>query len=212
MAKDAQGRWTPTYTSPKAGASRTVDLDADLVDTLRWHRKAQEDERDERPGAYEDHGLVFAREDGSHLRPEYVSKLLPRLARTAGVPVIRLHDLRHTHAAILLSAGVPLFVVSKRLGHKTQAMTATCTDISCRARTERQPRHGQTSYGKPARRASRDVACAAPGSRSRRMAALWQHRSREVERFAGAAGREGAGQEGCPEWDSNPHAPEGRGF
>lgn len=124
MAKDAQGRWTPTYTSPKAGASRTVDLDADLVDTLRWHRKAQEDERDERPGAYEDHGLVFAREDGSHLRPEYVSKLLPRLARTAGVPVIRLHDLRHTHAAILLSAGVPLFVVSKRLGHKTQAMTS----------------------------------------------------------------------------------------
>ena len=37
--------------------------------------------------------------------------------------MIRLHDLRHTHATLLLKAGVPLKVVSKRLGHATSAST-----------------------------------------------------------------------------------------
>jgi integrase len=43
--------------------------------------------------------------------------------RAAPVPVIRLHDLRHTHASLLLAAGVPIKVVSERLGHTTIAMT-----------------------------------------------------------------------------------------
>jgi integrase len=43
--------------------------------------------------------------------------------RDAPVPRIRLHDLRHTHATLLLQAGVPVKVVSERLGHAQISMT-----------------------------------------------------------------------------------------
>ena len=46
-----------------------------------------------------------------------------RIARRAGVRVIRLHDLRHTHGTLLIAAGVPVKVVSERLGHATPAFT-----------------------------------------------------------------------------------------
>ncbi len=41
----------------------------------------------------------------------------------SGLPMIRLHDLRHTHASLLLKAGVPIKVVSERLGHATPSFT-----------------------------------------------------------------------------------------
>jgi hypothetical protein len=48
---------------------------------------------------------------------------LERIARRAGVPVIRLHDLRHTHETPLIKEGVPVKVVSERLGHAIIAFT-----------------------------------------------------------------------------------------
>src|SRR5207249_10175829 len=48
-----------------------------------------------------------------------------RVAREARLPRIRFHDLRHTHATLLLKAGVPLKVLSERLGHSTPAFTMT---------------------------------------------------------------------------------------
>ena len=60
-------------------------------------------------------------------RPAAASALvvadIQRLASRSGQPVIRLHDLRHTHATMLLKAGVPLKVVSERLGHASPAFT-----------------------------------------------------------------------------------------
>jgi integrase len=60
---------------------------------------------------------VFCREDGRHLDPDLFSRTFLGLAAEAGLPRIRLHDLRHTHASIGLNAGVPLKVISERLGH-----------------------------------------------------------------------------------------------
>lgn len=54
-----------------------------------------------------------------------LSQSFERVARDAGLPRIRFHDLRHTHATLLLKAGVPLKVVSERLGHSTPAFTMT---------------------------------------------------------------------------------------
>lgn len=48
-----------------------------------------------------------------------------RLVDKSTLPRIRLHDLRHTHASILLKAGVPVKVVSERLGHSSPAFTMT---------------------------------------------------------------------------------------
>ncbi|MBW3602057.1 MAG: site-specific integrase [Actinobacteria bacterium] len=115
---------TSGLTSPKSGISRTVDLDPGLVETLRFHLKAQDEERRAWGQPYRAEGYVFPWEDGRPLAPDYVTKALPRLARAAGVPPLHVHGLRHTHAAGLLSAGVPLFVVSRRLGHATYAVTS----------------------------------------------------------------------------------------
>jgi len=60
---------------------------------------------------------------GAALHPHALSQAFGRLVKKAKVPRIRLHDLRHTHATLLLKAGVPLEVVSERLGHSTPAFT-----------------------------------------------------------------------------------------
>jgi integrase len=68
--------------------------------------------------------LVFTDADGAPLSPQRTTHRFRRTVRRLdGVPPIRLHDVRHTHATLLLAAGVPIKVVSERLGHATIAMT-----------------------------------------------------------------------------------------
>lgn len=104
--------------------SRAVPLDAETVHVLVRHLDSQRGERAAWGPAWVDLGLVFTREDGTMLRPEYVSHLFPRLSRQAGLDRIRLHDLRHTSASLALAAGVPMKVVSERLGHSSTVITA----------------------------------------------------------------------------------------
>lgn len=92
---------------------------------LREWRKRQLEERLLLGASREDHGLVFARPEGTPLHPDFFSQSFERLVAKSGLPAIRLHDLRHTHATLLLKAGVPVKVVSKRLGHATPAFTMT---------------------------------------------------------------------------------------
>ncbi len=104
--------------------ARTVSLDADTTAVLRAHRARQAAERLAWGPAWVDSGRVFTREDGSGLHPEFVSRHFTSLARTAGLPPIRLHALRHTAASLALAAGVPLKVVSDQLGHSSITITA----------------------------------------------------------------------------------------
>jgi integrase len=67
--------------------------------------------------------LVFTRDDGQPLVPEVVTDRWRCQWPALDLPRIRLHDLRHTHATLLLAAGVPIKVVSERLGHTTIALT-----------------------------------------------------------------------------------------
>ncbi len=66
---------------------------------------------------------MFTREDGTALRPEWISVRFGTLAARAGLPPIRLHDLRHGAATMLLAAGSPPKVISELLGHATVAFT-----------------------------------------------------------------------------------------
>ena len=59
------------------------------------------------------------------ISPNFFSQSWQRLMRDSELRTIRLHDLRHTHATILLKAGVPVKVVSERLGHSSPAFTMT---------------------------------------------------------------------------------------
>lgn len=107
----------------KAGEQRVVALDAETVAVLRTWKAQQAVDRLAWGGGWSDTGLVFTREDGSGWHPETVTKALPKLAKAAGLPVIRFQDLRHLSASLQIAAGVPIAVVSKRLGHSTISVT-----------------------------------------------------------------------------------------
>ncbi len=109
--------------SPKSYRGRTVDLDRDTVEQLRAHRERQLREKAAFYGDWEDSGYVFTKKDGSPLHPRTLSQAFVWLVQNSNLPRIRLHDLRHTHASIAVKAGVPIGVVSERLGHASPEFT-----------------------------------------------------------------------------------------
>ncbi|HMM96719.1 site-specific integrase [Phycicoccus sp.] len=112
------------YGTPKNHERREVTLDAHLVASLRAWRKVQLAERLAWGEAYRgDEDLVFTWEDGRPVLPDYVTRLFAKASSGLEVPRLKLHELRHTHATLLLRAGVPVHVVAKRLGHKDPSVT-----------------------------------------------------------------------------------------
>jgi integrase len=112
---------------PKSGKPRVVDVDPGILAALKAHKAAQGtlSLALARDGAY-----VLADLDGNVRSPNAFSKRFDRsvgaVRRALGDDVlkrIRLHDLRHTHAMLLLKAGVPVKVVSERLGHANAMIT-----------------------------------------------------------------------------------------
>jgi integrase len=106
-----------------AKGHRAVALDAATVAALRVHRRQQREERLALAEAWVDPALVFTLEAGSQIHPTRFSKWFAQHAQRAGLPVIRLHDLRHSYATAALSAGIPAKVVSERLGHANVSIT-----------------------------------------------------------------------------------------
>lgn len=113
-----------TFGTPKtARGRRTIALDVNTMRALAAHRARQAEEKRRLGSGYRDHGLVFVREDGSPVHPDYFSQSFDRAVARLGLPKIRLHDLRHTHATLGLAAGIPAKLMSERLGHSTVAFT-----------------------------------------------------------------------------------------
>jgi len=67
--------------------------------------------------------LLFVSIQGRPLHPDTITSTFRRHVRAAGLPPIRLHDLRHSYATAALKAGVPAKVISERLGHANVAFT-----------------------------------------------------------------------------------------
>ena len=116
-------------TDTKSGKPRVVDIDPATVVVLKAHRKAR--------GSLalqlvREDSIVFGDAEGRHRNPEHTSRQfagdLTRCRRVLGaeaLTVIRLHDLRHTHATVLLTAREPVHVVAQRLGHASPVVTMT---------------------------------------------------------------------------------------
>lgn len=115
-----------TVADVKTGtARRTIDLDERTVEVLRSWRAEREQEAVLIGSTVSEEETVFSRPDGGLTHPDYFSQVFDRHLAGSELPRIRLHDLRHTHATILLKAGVPVKVVSERLGHSSPAFTMT---------------------------------------------------------------------------------------
>jgi integrase len=111
-------------TEPKtAKGRRTIALDPATVAGLRRHRVRQLQERVAADVAWQNGDYVFTWFDGRPLHPQLPTKWIREHAAAAGLPPIRLHDLRHTWASLALRAGVPAKVVSERLGHANISIT-----------------------------------------------------------------------------------------
>lgn len=101
-----------------------IELDDATIGALLAHKLHQDAERAQWGDAYTDHDLVFARPGGDPLNTNMVHKTFHHLIDAAGLRRIRLHDLRHGHASLMLAAGVEMALVSKRIGHSSQTITA----------------------------------------------------------------------------------------
>lgn len=117
--------------TPKTKKSnRLITLPQVAVDMLKKHKAEQAKIKLAMGPGYRDKGLIFAREDGAPWKPTSFDGMFSRLLRDAELwklrpelKRLRFHDLRHTHATQLLSAGENIKVVSERLGHATITIT-----------------------------------------------------------------------------------------
>jgi integrase len=121
------GKITPGKPKTRT-SSRTIFLDAASLELLKALHAAQLRARMKAGAAWQDHGLIFCRADGTPFPPDYVSRRFKAIAKAAGLPVIKLHEGgRHTAASLGDDAGVDAEIRQRTLGHATAAMTAHYT-------------------------------------------------------------------------------------
>lgn len=106
-----------------AKSRRVVSIPPEVVAELRRHRAQQAQEKLLMGAAYQDHGLVNCRADGRPIYYRTLDNQWLKAQEQAGVRRIRFHDLRHTHASLLFEQGVPLKLISERLGHARSSIT-----------------------------------------------------------------------------------------
>ena len=126
--------------TPKGGKARSLDLDPFTVAVLREHRARQAAERLRLGSRWVDQDLVFAHDSnklgpegvaGGYLNPEHVWRLLKTSIAAYNVaassdlrlPVITVHELRHSWATMAMQQGVHPMVVKERLGHSSVSIT-----------------------------------------------------------------------------------------
>lgn len=128
LVESLQGKGTAAtwygFKEPKSGKGRAIDLDTATMKRLKQHRAKQNKQRVALPaGAWVDLDLIFTNAVGEPLRPSRASRTFSSRAAKAGFGGLRFHDLRHSHATLLLMAGQPPHVVSRRLGHADVGFT-----------------------------------------------------------------------------------------
>jgi integrase len=113
-----------TFVEPKSDSSRrTVAIPEFAVDLLKRHRVAQKRERLAAGARWKDLGLVFTTPVGTALDYSNLRKAFRALLNAAGLEPMRIHDLRHTCATLLLAQGVHPKLVQETLGHSQISLT-----------------------------------------------------------------------------------------
>ncbi|GAA0313545.1 tyrosine-type recombinase/integrase [Bacillus carboniphilus] len=97
--------------------SRPIDLDDGTIAELKNRKKQVAKDKLKAGTAYDDQDLVVCTSLGKPISPRNLNRLWYKLRDKVDIPNIRFHDLRHTHATLMLLQGIPAKVVSERLGH-----------------------------------------------------------------------------------------------
>lgn len=109
---------------PKTNNSvRTIAISKTLIDLLKKHRIKQLENKMLYGKDYQDNNLVCCYENGQFFNPKRFSGKFNELLRKNNLPVIRFHDLRHSHASLLVKLGVQPKEISERLGHSNIGIT-----------------------------------------------------------------------------------------
>jgi integrase len=110
------------FSTPKTRAGwRMIQIGPESLHQLEQHRKHQD--REKIRGGWNENDLVFPSVTGDPTDQRALHKIFKRLLIKANLPEIRFHDLRHTAATLMLLNGIPLIVVSRRLGHSKPSVT-----------------------------------------------------------------------------------------
>jgi integrase len=102
---------------------RAVTFTQEVTDVFRAIQGAQLVSKAELGEIWQDTGFVFTKPDGTPMDPARVTRAFAAVMKKAGISGVRLHDLRHTHASLMLIAGVHAKVVSERMGHANIGIT-----------------------------------------------------------------------------------------
>jgi len=117
--------WATEQAPPKSEAGeRHVALDTQTAAVIGAHRRRHDQEEEQAGGAWHEAGFEFTTETGEPLHPAAVTAAFEQIACLAGLPPIRLHDLRHGAATLALAAGVDIKIVQDMLGHSSRAITS----------------------------------------------------------------------------------------
>jgi integrase len=123
-------------------------IDPHLLAALREHRVRQNERRLALGAAWQDNDLVFPTAIGTPVNPNNLARDYNRWVQQAGVPRIRIHDHRHTHASLLLQMGTDVKVVSERLGHSRASITMDVySHVTSRQHVEAGDRIGAALFG-----------------------------------------------------------------
>ncbi|WP_339063632.1 tyrosine-type recombinase/integrase [Tepidibacillus marianensis] len=111
------------FKEPKSGKERTVSIPDSLIEQLKKQKIKQRENKLLLGQIYSDQDLVFAQKNGSPFQPSEVTRGFNKIIKESGITKVRFHDLRHTHATLLLEEGIHPKIVSERLGHSSINIT-----------------------------------------------------------------------------------------
>ncbi len=113
------------FSEPKtAYGKRSIKLGEISIEILRQHFERQQLERVARGDSWKEYNLIFPSSVGTPIHQCDLLKTFKILLKRAGLPPVRFHDLRHCSASLLLNSGIPVLVVSRRLGHARASITS----------------------------------------------------------------------------------------
>ncbi|MEV8055124.1 site-specific integrase [Streptomyces antimycoticus] len=119
-----QDGWEVIESAPKTDSGeRVISIDEYTDEVLEAHRTKQAAERCQWGPAWVETGRMFTQDDGDRIHPGWLTDQFEKLVELSGLPPIRLHDLRHVAASLMLAAGVDVKIVSETLGHSDSRIT-----------------------------------------------------------------------------------------